>query len=289
MKRFLSVVLAVVCLAVCACASAEGHMSFTITSTHSQTDMDYDKDPLFDYVAGLFDFDYEVWPVSKDNHDEKVRMWINGGTMPDVLCWRNFNYQEYVIYAEQGLLKPLPEGWEETWPDLYQMYQACGIYDEMAVDGVYYGIPHSTYYRFANMDDPVVQHATLYYRRDWAEKLGFSFGAAITMSELESYLRACIDNDMVGNGNTLGLSESPASINNLFMMFSDYNYDQDEFYLGENGYDDISLIARFACQHPAHHEPRVMYTLLIEDGVRACKIYIFKHAECVPRALFNPV
>ena len=112
MKRFLSVVLAVVCLAVCACASAEGHMSFTITSTHSQTDMDYDKDPLFDYVAGLFDFDYEVWPVSKDNHDEKVRMWINGGTMPDVLCWRNFNYQEYVIYAEQGLLKPLPEGWE---------------------------------------------------------------------------------------------------------------------------------------------------------------------------------
>ena len=239
MKRFLSVVLAVVCLAVCACASAEGHMSFTITSTHSQTDMDYDKDPLFDYVAGLFDFDYEVWPVSKDNHDEKVRMWINGGTMPDVLCWRNFNYQEYVIYAEQGLLKPLPEGWEETWPDLYQMYQACGIYDEMAVDGAYYGIPHSTYYRFANMDDPVVQHATLYYRKDWAEKLGFSFGAAITMSELESYLRACIDNDMVGNGNTLGLSETPASINNLLMMFSDYNYDQDEFYRGENGYDWI--------------------------------------------------
>lgn len=236
MKRFAAFLVMVVMVLSSTAALAEGHLSFTITSTHSQTEMDYDKDPLFDYVAEMFDFDYEVWPVSKDSHDEKVRIWINGGTMPDVLCWRNFNYQEYVTYAEQGLLKALPEGWEQKYPDLYEMYQVCGIYDVMAVDGVYYGVPHSTYYRFAQMEDPVVQHATLYYRKDWAKDLGFEFGSYVTMDELEAYLKACIENDKAGNGNTLGLSESPGGINNLFMMFSDYNVDQDEFYKDETGY-----------------------------------------------------
>lgn len=212
------------------------HVSFTVTSTHSQSAMDYDKDPLYEYISDLFDFDYEVWPVSKDSHDEKVRMWINGGTMPDVLCWRNFNYQEYVNYAEQGLLKALPEGWEETYPEIYKMYLACGIYEQMAVDGVYYGIPHSTYYRFAEMDDPVVGHATLYYRRDWAEQLGFKFGAAIKMSELADYLQACIDNDMAGNGGTLGLSESPGAVNSLFMMPNGYCTDEGDFYRDDDGY-----------------------------------------------------
>ncbi|MCM1188051.1 MAG: extracellular solute-binding protein [bacterium] len=214
----------------------ENRVSFTVTSTHSQNAMDYDQDPLYKYISDLFQFDYEVWPVSKDSHDEKVRMWINGGTMPDILCWRNFNYQEYVSYAEQGLLKPLPEGWEETYPEIYKMYQVCGIYDKMAVDGVYYGIPHSTYYRFAEMDAPVLQHATLYYRKDWAEDLGFHFGASVTMSDLADYLKACIENDKAGNGKTLGLSEAPAAVDGLFMLPCGYDTDEGGFYRDETGY-----------------------------------------------------
>lgn len=239
MKRMVGMALVVMLMLTCMLAKAEEPLSFTITSTHSQTDMDYNTDVLYKFISQKFDFTYEVWPVSKDSHDEKVRIWINAGTMPDVLCWRNFNYQDYALYVEQGLLKALPEGWETTYPDLFEMYQACGIYDMMAIDGVFYGIPHSSYYRFANMSKPIVQPTTLYYRKDWANKLGFNFEAYITMSELESYLQACIENDMAGNGNTLGLSESPLWLNNLFMMFSDYNYFEDEFYLGEDGYNWI--------------------------------------------------
>lgn len=248
MKKLLALVLALMMVlsAASAVAEAQAPVQFTITSTHSNSAMDYDKDELYDYISQKFNFAYEVWPVSKDSHDEKVRMWINGGTMPDVLCWRNFKYQEYVNYAEQGLLKALPEGWETTYPNLYAMYQACGIYNEMAVDGVYYGIPHATYYRFAGMEDPVVQHATLYYRKDWAKELGMEFGASITMSQLAEYLRGCIDKDPAGNGNTLGLSETPSAISNLFMMFSDFNYDQDPFYKDETGYHWIMSNGRIA-------------------------------------------
>ncbi len=238
MKKLLVLVLALalVCSAVPSVAESLSPVTFTVTSTHSNSAMDYDKDELYDFISQKFNFTYEVWPVSKDSHDEKVRMWINGSTMPDVLCWRNFKYQEYVNYAEQGLLKALPENWETDYPNLYEMYKACGIYEEMKVDGVHYGIPHSTYYRFAGMSDPVVQHATLYYRKDWADALGMKFGASITMSQLADYLRGCIDSDKAGNGNTLGLSETPSAISNLFMMFSDFNYDQDPFYRDETGY-----------------------------------------------------
>ena len=235
MKRFLSLTLALAMLLVCISATAE-HVSFTATTTHTNSDMDYTSDELYQFISEKFDFDAEVWPVSKDQHDEKVRMWINGGTMPDMLIWRNFNYQEYVTYAEQGLLKELPEGWQEKYPNLYDMYKTTGIYDQMAVDGLYYGIPHTIYYRFAQIETPVPQHATFYYRKDWASKLGFEFGASIKMKDIAAYLRACIDNDMAGNGNTIGLTETPAGMANLFMMFSDYNYDQDFFVKMDDGY-----------------------------------------------------
>ena len=117
-KRF---ALFLACLMALSCVSALAeydHIDFTINSTHSNSSMDYNSDGMYKYISGMFNFDYEVYPVSKDSQSEKIRTWINGGTMPDVVTWRNFDYQEYAIYAEQGLLAPLPDGWEETYPDL---------------------------------------------------------------------------------------------------------------------------------------------------------------------------
>ena len=56
-----------------------------------------------------------------------------------------------------------------------------------------------------------------------------------TLSELETYIRACIDNDMAGNGNTLGLSDDPDNMTNFWMLFA--GVDHDAFMKGENGYE----------------------------------------------------
>ena len=79
---------------------------------------------LYKLVSEKFNFDYEVYPVSKDAQDEKIRTWINGGTMPDTVTWRNFKYQEYVTYAEQGLIAPIPEDWGTKYPNLYDMMKS---------------------------------------------------------------------------------------------------------------------------------------------------------------------
>ena len=227
MKRVLCLVLSLMLLAalVPAVAEYDTHVSFTINASHSNSAMDYTHDAMYELIAEKFNFDFEVYPVSKDAQKEKIITWVNGGTMPDSVTMRDFDYQMYVTWAEQGLLAALPEGWEETYPDLYNMILTSGIYEQMKVDGVTYGIPHATFARFSGMQGVVVSHLSVYYRKDWAEKLGFTIGDSITLADFEAYLKACIDNDMAGNGNTLGFTDDPDNLCNLFMLFSGVDHD----------------------------------------------------------------
>ncbi len=227
MKRILSVLLALALLTgiVPAFAEYDTHVSFTINAGHTNSEMDYTSDDLYKAISEKFNFDFEVYPVSKDAQKEKIITWVNGGTMPDSVTMRNFDYQMYVTWCEQGLLAPLPEGWEEKYPDLYSMILTSGIYEQMKVDGLTWGIPHATFARFSGMQGTVVSHLSIYYRKDWAEKLGFDIGDTITLQEYETYLKACIDNDMAGNGNTLGFTDDPDNLCNLFMLFSGVDHD----------------------------------------------------------------
>ena len=213
-------------------------VTFTINSTHSNSDMDYKGDNLYKTVSQLFNFEYDVWPVSKDSQNEKLRVWINSGTMPDIVTWRNFDYQEYSTYAEQGLLGALPEGWEDKYPNLFEMLKMTGLYEQMKMeDGFVYGIPHATFARFSGMDT-VVNHLSIYYRKDWAEKVGVAAyfeDGVVTLDELAEYNKLCIEQDLAGNGNTLGLCVDPEYMTELFMLFSGTNYDT--FQKGENGYE----------------------------------------------------
>jgi hypothetical protein len=72
MKRFLVVIMAACLILSCVPALAQetGHVSFTINSTHSNATMDYTSDGLYKLISEKFNFDYEVWPVSKDSQAE---------------------------------------------------------------------------------------------------------------------------------------------------------------------------------------------------------------------------
>ena len=227
MKRFLGILLCVCLMGSSALAFAGdmSHVDFTINSTHSNATMDYNNDGLYKLISEKFNFDYEVWPVSKDSQAEKFRIWVNGGTMPDCLTLRDFKYQEYVTYAEQGVLSPLPEGWEEAYPNLYKMVVDSGLYEHLQLDGKIYAIPHAIFSNFAHMDT-VVNHLSVYYRKDWVAKLGLEpFGTEITLSQLADYLRKAIDADLAGNGNTIGLSDNNDYTARFFNLFSGVSYD----------------------------------------------------------------
>ena len=238
MKKVLATLLAAVLLLSCCSALAEydTHISFTLNGTHTNSNMDYNHDAMYDYIAGMFNFDYEIYPVSKDAQSEKIRFWINGSTMPDTVTWRDFKYQEYVTYAEQGQIAALPDGWETKYPDLYDMMHSSmsdEAFRKFYIDGACYGIAHARNYRF-NKVGTLVDHLSVYYRKDWAKELGFDFGDVIKISDLKAYLRACIDNDMAKNGNTIGLTDEPGYLARFWMLFADHPYDK--FHKTDDGY-----------------------------------------------------
>lgn len=225
MKRFLACLLAVVMLAsFAAIAEYEEKVSVTVHTVKTTTAADYYSDELGKYIANKFNFEYEVWPVATDSQDEKVRVWVNSGSMPTLTTWTGFNYSEYVDYASQGLLAALPEGWETDYPNMYAMVKKSGLLEYLEVDGKVYAIPHTSFGLFS--DVPVItNHITTFYRRDWAEELGYDFGISVKKSEFKQYLQDCIDNNMSGTDVTYGLIADTAFMTNCFMDTAGVLYD----------------------------------------------------------------
>jgi hypothetical protein len=226
MKKLTTMLLVLTMLLSSAGAFAEAgeHVSFTVCTTSTNEPLDYTSDGLYKYLGEKFNFDFEVWPVAGESQDEKLRIWVNSFTMPTTMSWYTFNYFEYIDYIDQGLLAPLPEGWEEKYPNMRAMMEKTGLMEYITVNDEVYCVPHATFHLFMNFE-PVINHGSIFYRKDWVEKLGLEpFGALITESQFKEYLKLAIENDLAGTGNTLGLSAAPANVNNMLMAFAGVNY-----------------------------------------------------------------
>ena len=61
--------------------------------------------------------EFEITPLTFENAAERLRFWINSDDMPDWCVW-DYNNGEAANYADQGLVKMLPEGWKDQYPAL---------------------------------------------------------------------------------------------------------------------------------------------------------------------------
>lgn len=174
----------------------EETIPFTFTSVYSFWDItsgyDYENDAVYKYICEKFNVKPEVWACENEGNEEKISTWILSGTMPDSLNWLYFSLGEtYYDYVDQGLLKPLPDGWEDKWPNLAKMVGVSGIADMLKVDGKTYGIPHSILGSFVEADGGMVSACdSIYFRKDWAEQVGMAGlgdDGTITVSEIEEY------------------------------------------------------------------------------------------------------
>ena len=144
MKRIFALMLT--CVMVCTLAQAvaeapKDRISFTATYYQSAQAQ---KDAVYNYFANKFNVDIDMIGVSPDSLAETNNIMIPAGTMYDWMLW-DFNYATYLSYVDQGLLKPLPTGWEEKYPNLYGAMKANGILEKLYVDGQAYAIPKTIY------------------------------------------------------------------------------------------------------------------------------------------------
>lgn len=206
MKKILALVLAMLMLLslVPTLAEYDEHITFSATYVDRGSTA---KDAMYDFFCDQFNVDIEMIPIAWSALNDTNSVMIMGGTMYDwmMITW---DYSTYRTYMEQGLIKPLPENFRELYPNIARAFDASGVGDYLYYDdGLAYGTPMPIFFNFASRPYSLNMMA-VYYRVDWAEELGFDWGASVTVSEFEEYLRACVANDMCGNGQTIGLSSA---------------------------------------------------------------------------------
>ncbi len=175
-------------------------------------------DEMYSYICEKFNVDFEMISYGWSDYASNASLMINGGTMLDMLTV-DTGFDAISSYAEQGLIRALPNNWQETYPNIYTYIKNSDLEDVITEeDGKVYCIPKAIYAHFTE-GDTYLQHRTLYYRADWAEELGFEFGDTVTISEVAEFAKACIENNMGGNGRTVGLTLRSGLLNELMNLY----------------------------------------------------------------------
>ena len=129
-------------------------------------------------------------------YDEAVAMAIADKEIPDLLV---INGRENLMnLIKRGLVEDLTTVYEECTTDkIKEMYASYGssLLDSARVDGKLYAFPNTA------IDDGAM---LLWLRADWIQELGME--EPETMDQAMQVIRAFVDQDMAGDGQTIGLA-----------------------------------------------------------------------------------
>lgn len=223
----------------------EKKIKFSASSVDVDANVSYAEEARYKKLNEMFNFEIEFVPVAWDTWAERDRIWINSGDMPDVMFW-DFNYNDYLKYTKQGMLKPLPSDLAEKYPNLGKVIERTGVADflEKANDGELFIIPNVIYQ--TPITNIPIDSNVAFYRKDWAKKLGFEIDSTTTIDELCALADAMVKQDPGGNGagKTIGITGAPYELYHSFLRpynehFSDI-YNKDGAYV-YGAYEDATL------------------------------------------------
>lgn len=206
----------------------EKRITFSATSLDLSDDGNYMNDAIYKGFDEKFNFEYKLIPIAWDNWIERDRIWINSGDMPDMMFW-DFNIKDYWSYAKQGLIKPLPDDYEAKYPNLAKAMSKSGLADYLKSqdpEGKIYMVPNVIYYTpVTETTDLVLDPKVVFYRKDWAKKVGIEVGDTLTAEQLAALADAFVKQNPGGNpaGKTVGISSPPYNLYSAFVQtYNDY-------------------------------------------------------------------
>ena len=135
-------------------------------------------------------------------YEEALEMSIADRSIPDVLVVNGRDNLQKLVKA--GLVEDLTSVYEECTTDVIkEMYDSYGddLLESATFDGKLYAFPNTA------IDDG---HMLLWLRADWIRELGLE--EPRTMDEAMQIIKAFVDNDIAGEGNTVGLACSTGLI-----------------------------------------------------------------------------
>lgn len=199
-------------------------------------EINYDGDAFGQFWQDKFNVTIDLTAATMDDSDwnERLRIWINSGDMPDVAHW-GFNYGELADYAAQDAVYRFPDDWKERWPNVAktQSYVPGAEIAEENLGGTY--VLFRTIFANHRPAERLNYHCLLYMRKDWMEACGVEIKETYSPSELVEIAEKFRDQDPGGLGSQL----VPISIRTYDMLKlypgTDFTPAMDGYYKDENG------------------------------------------------------
>lgn len=199
-------------------------------------EINYDGDAFGQFWQDKFNVTIDLTAATMDDSDwnERLRIWINSGDMPDVAHW-GFNYGELADYAAQDAVYRFPDDWKERWPNVAktQSYVPGAEIAEENLGGTY--VLFRTIFANHRPAERLNYHCLLYMRKDWMEACGVEIKETYSPSELVEIAEKFRDQDPGGLGSQL----VPISIRTYDMLklypATDFTPAMDGYYKDENG------------------------------------------------------
>jgi putative aldouronate transport system substrate-binding protein len=160
------------------------HLAIEYAEIRLDGSRDYNKgDPWATQWTRDFNITYNMVPMTQENWNERVRIWVNSGDAPEVFTYQ-YNHGEATGWVNQGLIKKLPEGWEKKYPNLAQANKDSGFSDiaEKAFGGAYFLF--RPIFASNRPAQKISTHNSLYIRKDWARAVGVNVPEAMKLSDV---------------------------------------------------------------------------------------------------------
>ncbi|MEG1427594.1 MAG: ABC transporter substrate-binding protein, partial [Oscillospiraceae bacterium] len=188
-----------------------------------------------DYSAGddftkawteKFNVEWEITSLTWENWAERLRVWINSDDMPDWVVW-NYVHGEAVTYAQQGLLKQLPDTWKGDYPNLAKAYTDTPMNEgvEKELGGTF-----CLFRPVFSANRPAKKlstHISLYARQDWADAIKFPLKDEMKWSEIIDFAKQLKEKDP----GKVGENFYPIVIRSA----NNYSVQSNSTYCGHNG------------------------------------------------------
>ena len=165
------------------------------------------------------------------SYEEALAAAISDRDMPDVMVVNGRDNLARLV--ESGMIADLTDVYEQCTTDtIKEMYSSYGdfLLDSATFDGKLYALPN------VEIDDGAMM---LWLRDDWIEKLGLK--KPETMEEAMDVVKAFVENDVAGNGETVGLACSTGLIAGsdetygVDTVFTKYGSVPENWILNDNG------------------------------------------------------
>jgi putative aldouronate transport system substrate-binding protein len=228
-------------------------------------------DPFAAWWSKKFNYELDVAALGWDNWAERLRIWISSQDMPQIAVY-DYNHADAASFVEQGLIYRFPDNWKQKWPNVAAVYAktTLGPKLEELYKGTYF-IPRA---RFdTNLPgDPLPNHFSLYFRKDWAAAVGFPIKTYYTINEVLEMARLFKEKDPGKVGARLiPITGTPNNNAQLFLYRNSTHYDA--------FYKDTDGVYKWGAASPDTLEALKLYYRAYSTGLLDREFYTLKAEE----------